>query len=134
MEDFFDSELCARCKGRGWCGKPCSILLKIKNFFPKTKLHFSGSSPPEVFVGREGYPIVNTGILAPQEYGDTEQMSLPEIWYEKNLSIQDILNHRSQLIYSRFKSRINDAKIPQSKKFLNTMQEISIASKSVSTE
>lgn len=134
MENIFDSELCARCKGRGWCGKPCKILSKIKNFFPKTKLHFSGSSPPEVFVGREGYPFVNTGILAPQEYGDTEQMSLPEIWYEKNLSIQDILNHRSQLIYSRFKSRVNDAKISQSKKFLSTMQEISIASKSVSAE
>jgi hypothetical protein len=67
-------------------------------------------------------------------YGNTEEMSLPEIWYEKNLSIQDILNHRSQLIYSRFKSKVNDAKISQSKKFLSTMQEISIASKSVSTE
>jgi len=129
---IFDSELCARCKGRGWCGEYCRILSKIKQFFPKTKTHFSGSSPPEVFVGREGYPIVNTGILAPQEYGETEEMSMPEIWYEKNLSIQDILNHRSQLIYSRFKSRITDAR--QEKKFLSEMQEISLASKSVSTE
>jgi DNA repair protein NreA len=129
---IFDSELCARCKGRGYCGQPCQILSKIKQFFPKTKLHFSGSSPPEVFVGREGYPFVNTGVLAPQEYGQTEEMSMPEIWYEKNLSIQDILNYRSQLIYSRFKSKVSDAR--QQKKFLSTMQEISIASKSVSTE
>jgi hypothetical protein len=129
---IFDSELCARCKGRGWCNKPCQILSRIKQFFPKTKTHFSGSSPPEVFVGRQGYPLVNTGILAPNEHGDTEEMSLPEEWYEKNLSIQQILNHRSQLIYSRFKSRIKDAKTP--KDFLSTMQEISIADRSVSTE
>jgi DNA repair protein NreA len=129
---IFDSELCARCKGRGWCGQRCQILSKINQFFPKTKLHFSGSSPPEIFVGREGYPNVNTGILAPDEYGETEEMSMPEIWYEKNLSIQDILNHRSQLIYSRFKSKVSDAR--RQKKFLSTMQEISIASKSVSTE
>ena len=129
---IFDSELCARCKGRGYCGKQCKILAQIKNFFPKTKLHFSGSSPPEVFVGREGYPFVNTGILSPQEYGNTEEMSLPEIWYEKKLAIQEILNFRGNLIYSRFKSRVKDAR--QSKKFLSTMQEISLASRAVSTE
>jgi len=129
---IFDSELCARCKGKGWCGKPCVILSKIKQFFPKTKTHFSGSSPPEVFVGREGYPNVNTGILAPNESGNTEEMSMPELWHKNNLSIQEILNHRSQLIYSRFKSRITDAR--QEKKFLSEMQEISIASKSVSAE
>src|SRR3989344_892733 len=131
---IFDSELCARCKGRGYCGKPCKILAKIKNFFPKTKLHFSGSSPPEVFVGREGYPFVNTGILSPQEYGNTEEMSLPEIWYEKKLTIQEILNYRGNLIYSRFKSRIKDARQSKKSKFLSTMQEISLASRSVSTE
>jgi hypothetical protein len=129
---IFDSELCARCKGRGYCGKHCRILAKIREFFPKTKTHFSGSSPPEIFVGRIGYPVVNTGILSPDEYGSTEEMSMPEIWYEKNLTIKEILNNRGQLIYSRFKSKINDART--NKKFLTTMQEISLASKSVSTE
>ncbi len=131
---LYDSELCARCKGRGWCGKPCKILAKIQEFFPKTRNHFSGSSPPEVFVGRIGYPVINTGILSPQEYGNKEEMSLPEIWYEKNLSIKEILNHRGQLIYSRFKSKIKDAKFERKNKFLNVMQEISMADKSVSTE
>jgi len=126
---IFDSELCARCRGRSLCGKRCRILDKIKQYFPKTKTHFSGSSPPEVFVGRIGYPNVNTGILAPQEKGDNEELSLPEKWYEKKLTIQQILNNRG---HSRFKSKIHDAR--NSKKFLTTMQEISIASKSVSTE
>ncbi len=128
------SDICARCKGRGYCGRPCKILAKIRDFFPKTKLHFSGSSPPEVFVGRVGYPQVNTGVLSPQEYGNTEKMSMPEIWYEKKLTIQEILNYRGNLIYSRFKSRIKDARQTNPSKFLATMQEISLASKSVSTE
>jgi len=129
---LFDSELCVRCKGRGYCGKPCKILEKIKDFLPKSKTHFSGSSPPEIFVGRYGYPNINTGILSPQEYGNTEEMSLPEIWYKKQLTIKEILNYRGQLIYSRFKSKIKDAR--KAGKFLSTMQEISLADKSVSTE
>jgi DNA repair protein NreA len=127
-----DAELCARCKGRGWCNRPCIVFERIKKLLPKTKLHFSGSSPPEIFVGREGYPNVNTGILSPQYYGDTESMSMPEIWHSKNFCIDNILNKRSQLIYSRFKSQITDAR--KSSKFLDAMKEISLADKSVSTE
>ncbi len=137
---IFDSEpdLCVRCKGKGYCGKPCRIYAKIQNLLPKSKTHFSGSSPPEVFVGRAGYPEVNTGILAPQDYGDKEELSLPEVWYEKNLSINEILSLRSKLIYSRFKSKINYPRYKNSNtntnKFLSVMQEISMADKSVSTE
>jgi len=132
---IFDSEFCVRCKGKGWCGHKCIILEKIKQFFPKTKIHFSGSSPPEIFVGRNFYPEVYAGILAPQEKGNKEEMSLPEIWYKKNLSIKEILNYRGSLIYSRFKSKIKEPrKQNQKNKFLNVMQEISLADKSVSIE
>ncbi len=132
--NLYTSELCVKCKGKGWCGEKCRILEKIKHSFPKTKTHFSGSSPPEIFVGRYSYPHINAGILSPNEYRDTEEMSLPEIWYEKNMTIPEILSQRSQLIYSRFKSRVLDARKPNKGKFLSTMQEISIASKPVSTE
>lgn len=114
------------------CGGPCKVMGRLKEFLPKPKMHFSGSSPPEVFVGRIGYPKINTGILSPQEHGDTEEMSLPELWYEKNMSIQEILANRSRLVYSRFKSQVKDTR--KEKKFLGIMQEISMASKSVSTE
>lgn len=133
-EQIFDSEFCIRCKGRGWCNQRCTILSKIKQTFPKNKTHFSGSSPPEVFVGRIGYPHLNTGILSPQEFGDTEEMSLSEKWYEKGLSIKDILNHRGQLIYSRFKSKVLDVRKENPGRFLGVMQEISMADKSVSAE
>ena len=38
-----------------------------------------GSSPPDIFVGRFGYPNVNIGPLVPPELGDTSIMGSPEI-------------------------------------------------------
>ena len=64
-------EVCSKCKGRGWCGKSCPILNKIKEFLPKREMHFSGASPPEIFVGRYGYPNIYTGILSPNEKEET---------------------------------------------------------------
>lgn len=132
MSMLYDSNLCARCRGKGLCGKPCSILARVSSLLPKPKDHFSGSSPPEIFVGRYNYPEINTGILAPEQYGATEAMSLPELWHKQNLQIPDILAHRSKLIYSRFKAKVKDVR--KSSRFLDALQEISIASKSVSTE
>jgi len=129
---MFDSEICARCKGRGYCGKSCPIFAKIKEFLPKTKTHFSGSSPPEIFVGRFFYPNINTGILSPQEYGNTEEYSMPELWYKKNLSIKEVLNLRGKLIYARFKSNVKDTR--KKNRFLQLMQEISMADKNIATE
>jgi len=124
--------LCTRCKGRGWCGKTCIIFEKLKEFLPKARTHFSGSSPPEIFVGRFFYPNVNTGILAPLDHGETESYSMPELWFEKQLSIKEILSLRGKLIYGRFKSNIKDAR--KKTKFLALMQEISMADKKVDTE
>lgn len=124
-----NSNLCMRCKGKGLCGKPCPILAKFP-LLGKIKTHFSGSSPPEIFVGRENYPVVNTGILSPQEYGDTESFSTPEKWFENNFSIANILRLRGKLIYARFKSKIKY----QKEKSLDIMQEISMADKPCSTE
>jgi len=126
-----NSELCARCQGRGLCGKPCRILAKFPDLGRK-KLHFSGSSPPEIFIGRHNYPEINSGILAPEEYGNTESLSLPEIWHQENFTIEQIINSRGKMIYARFKSRISDARNPG--KLASIMQEISLASKPVSTE
>jgi len=123
--------LCVKCKGRGYCGKPCKILAGLREFLPKAKTHFSGSSPPEIFIGRVGYPFVNTGILAPQEQGETEIYSMPELWFEKQASIEQILSFRGRLIYGRFKSRIKAQNISR---FSEVMKEIAISSSPVSTE
>lgn len=135
---LFDTELCTRCRGRGFCKKPCRIYSRIKNFQPKTKTHFSGDSPPEIFIGRFNYPNIQAGILTPQEgIIDSEikffsEYSSPETWHEKNLSIDSILSKRSELVYGKFMTQIKDAR--SNKKFLTVMQEISMSYKSVSTE
>ena len=121
------SELCVKCKGRGFCGKPCKILARIKQFQPKVNLDFSGSSPPEIFVGHHNYPYVFSGILSPVEMGKTENLSMPELWYQRKASIEDILNYRARMIYSRFLVKTKEKK----NKFLDVMQEISLSSKSV---
>jgi len=122
-------ELCVKCQGKGLCGKPCPILKKFSSF--KFKSHFSGSSPPEIFVGRYGYPNVNTGILSPIEIGKTEHFGMPELWHERRFSIDHIINLRSKMVYGRFKSRI---KTTNKSRFLGTMQEIALASKHVDAE
>jgi hypothetical protein len=132
MPALFESALCLKCKGKGLCGKPCIIYSKIKGFLPKTKTHFSGDSPPEIFVGRYNYPNINAGILSPETSGENEELSMPEIWHEKKFSIEEILSKRGNLVYGRFKTQIKKAKT--NNRLLTVMQEISMAEKSVSTE
>jgi DNA repair protein NreA len=92
---------------------------------------FSGSSPPEIFVGRWNYPNVYTGILSPQDtFGDTQQMSSPEIWHNKKMPISKIMQFREQLIYARTSSNIKKLNT----KFLSAMSEIALTHKSISTK
>lgn len=134
QEKFFDTELCARCRGRGFCKKPCKIYSKIKDFTPKTKIHFSGNSPPEIFVGRFNYPDISAGILAPETSEETENFTFPEIWHENKYSIDTILTNRSKLIYGKFQTQIKKPRTTTKNRFIGLMQEISMAYKSVSTE
>jgi DNA repair protein NreA len=123
------NSLCITCKGKGLCGKPCKILKRFKNKAPKIKLHFSGSSPPEIFVGRMNYPNVFSGILSPVDHGETGILASPEEWVQNDLSIEKILEMRGQLVYGRGISHIR-----ASDKLKQTTQELALASKPVSTE
>jgi len=109
--------------------KEHSILL---NRIVKTD-HIAGSSPPEIFVGRWNYPDVYAGILAPQEYGNTEAMSTPEVWHRRKLTINDILSQRQKLIYGRKTTSIKAPRLAP-KKLTRVMQEIAMTSKSIATE
>jgi len=88
---------------------------------------FSGSSPPEIFVGRYNYPNVNIGILSPTTFGDNKLMTSPEEWNKNNLTINQITNLRNQLIYGRTKKHIK-----KTSRFLETMQEVAMTHKSIS--
>jgi len=99
---------------------------------------FSGSSPPEIFVGKYNYPNVNIGILSPQEHGNTKLLSSQELWHQKKLSIPEILTLRSKLIYGRTQSHIKNLTYTLNNKtptqFLQTMQEVAMTQNSISAE
>ncbi len=121
--------LCIRCKGKGLCGKPCKILAKFKQNTPKPKLHFSGKSAPELFVGRIGYPYINSGILTPSENDNISNFPSAEEWAKNNFSISNILRLRGQLIYGKAKTNIKGTD-----KIKQVTQELALSSKPVSTE
>ena len=82
------------------------ILRQLRQTFPKTfKLDFSGSSPPEIFVGCYGYPHIFSGILAPPQHDEQSYVqNSPEEWFQRRLRIEEVLTLRGGLIYSRFKT------------------------------
>jgi len=94
------------------------------------KKEFSGSSPPEIFVGKWNYPNVYAGILSPEEYGDTKIMSSPEEWHKNQLPIQSILQQRNKLIYARTTTNIKSLQ----EKFTTILQEVAMTHKSISAE
>ena len=94
---------------------------------------FTGTSPPSVFVGRFGYPKVYVGVLAPPVQQKAEHAAMldsPERWYSSEASIEQILNFRGQMIYSRFVSPI---KRP-SGKFMETTQEVAMSRRPADVE
>ncbi len=127
------ASLCAKCKGRLWCGKDgCPILVK---FYTQTKVkplidstYMEGSSPPSVFVGRWNYPKVFVGPMLPPRHGDTSIMDTPELWANK--SIQEIVDFRFQLVRGKYLTNIKnfDGKI------VETTREIALAENSPDAE
>jgi len=112
------------------CGKE---NCKKHSFFigkPIEIKEFSGSSPPEIFVGKWNYPNVYAGILSPQEYGDNQIFSSPELWHKKKLPIQDILNFRNKLIYGRKQTNIRQTNL----KLVPIVQEVAMTHKSIALE
>ncbi|HED05783.1 MAG TPA: hypothetical protein ENI61_03765, partial [Ignavibacteria bacterium] len=95
----------------------------------KSKLHFSGKSAPELFVGRVGYPYINSGILAPSENDNISNFATAEEWSANNFSVENILRLRGQLIYG--KSKMN---IKSESKLKQVTQELALSSKPVLTE
>lgn len=121
--------LCIKCKGKGLCGKPCKILSRFKEAFPKPKIHFSGESPPEIFVGRVGYPFVNSGIFAPSDGSSLAGFSTAEDWSKNNFSIENVLRLRSRLVYGQ-----NKTDIKSRSSFKKITQELALSSKPLLTE
>lgn len=129
---------CIQCKGRNPknCGRTfCPIVAKSESLFKikevSQKSEFSSSSPAP-FVGRYGYPKINVGVLSPVELENNEDAWLydaPRHWANNDFEIRQIVDYRSALINSRFKSHILDAR--KQNKFLDISKEVGMASKPV---
>jgi len=125
---------CVKCRGsKNLCNRNyCPLYKQFKLFQTKDiNISFSGSSPPDIFVGQYNYPNVFSGILSPVEHNnESYKLSDPEEWFKAGLSSDDILMNRSQLIYSRFVNNIKS----HGNKLSEVMQEISMAYKPCDVE
>ena len=143
--------LCPKCGRTSSCDKP-SCPLKARELFAKTtnfsyKKDFSGTTP-NVFVGHFGYPNINVGLLSTdfsseiivsdQESTKCEtkkdDIDNPLKWSRDNYDINTIVNLRTTLINSRFKSKIDSPRTTIKNKFSDLSKEISLSPRNVDTE
>ncbi|WP_440059112.1 Nre family DNA repair protein [Thermogladius sp. 4427co] len=128
-----DPRLCVLCRGRGWCGLSyCLILVRqyIASKLGPLKLQreIFGSSPPSVFIGRHGYPLVRIGLGVPPEEGDTLLYDYPEKWI--SLGLNDILNYRLTMILGYDKARKDEL----ASRLVRDVQEVSMSIRPVDVE
>jgi len=67
-----------------------------------------GSTSPEIFVGRTGYPNVSTGVLSP--VGDEDSAAdyaTSGRWYQQGLEVADVLQRRTGLLNSRSRTSVD---------------------------
>jgi hypothetical protein len=103
---------CVLCRGaKLLCGKArCPVMVRFY-YQAKTKplvetLNLEGSSPPDIFVGRIGYPWVSIGPLIPPIRGNTFLLGTPELWHGK--TIEEIVDFRSQLVRGKHRVHVKD--------------------------
>jgi len=87
-----------------------------------------GSSPPEIFVGRFGYPKVYVGPLIPPFLGNTEHLGLTETWFGKDL--EEIVEMRLQLL--RGKKRLKVTQVDE--KYARELREAMLSELAVDME
>lgn len=122
---------CITCKGRGLCGRPvCPILRRLEETaaLPRIGRSLEGMSPPEVFVGRHGYPLVRAGPLLPAL--ESSSQTAPAL--SLGMDIGEIIAARSSLVRSESKIGIKDAGAPG--RLLSSMQQIALSAAPVGTE
>ncbi len=91
-------------------------------------------SPPSVFIGSKlKYPEINVGILSPLEKDENAWIyDDAKFWAENNFEISEVLQLRNNLLNSRFRTKVTDARL--NKKFLDIVKDVAISSKPVELE
>lgn len=136
MSSSTPEELCPRCKRVRSLSKEerCAIHVKASLLAAHSAEfdteRIQGSSPPAVFVGTFGYPKVFAGPMVPLRLGDTEFMDTPEWWMGKDFD--EIVDFRYSLLRCYSKANVVDAR--KGERFIESLQEIAMMSKSVEAE
>jgi DNA repair protein NreA len=117
------------------CGKlNCPILSKAQALTKYSPLLNSqdirGSTPPGVFVGHIGYPMLYIGPMVPPFYGETEILDTPEKWMGK--SVDEIIDYRYSLIRGKARAHVLDTQ--RSSRLLENLQELSMSVKPTDSE
>jgi hypothetical protein len=122
---------CITCKGRGLCGRPvCPILRRLEEAaaLPRIGRSLEGMSPPEVFVGRHGYPLVRAGPMVPA--GESQGGLFGQ--YGLGMDIAEIIASRAALVRSESKIVVKEAQAPG--RLLEACQQIALSAAPVGTE
>jgi hypothetical protein len=122
---------CITCKGRGLCGRPvCPILRRLEETaaLPRIGKSLEGMSPPEVFVGRHGYPLVRAGPMLPAGGSPDRLVETQSL----TMDIGEIIAARSNMVRSESKIVVKEAEAPG--RLLEAIQQIALSSAPVGTE
>ncbi len=92
-----------------------------------------GRAAPEIFVGRSGYPNINTGILAPTDPdSDAAAHKTSGEWYDRGLGIGNVMQYRTGLLNSQHSGEVNVHDTWSG--FIGTQREVAIAQDPVGIE
>ncbi len=92
-----------------------------------------GSTAPEIFVGRTGYPDVSAGVLSPVDRGaDAADFATSDDWYRRGLGIDDVLRRRTGLLNSTRRTSVDVADAWDG--FVGVQREVAIADRPVDVE
>lgn len=120
--------LCAKCKGRLFCGRlKCPLLEKFR--LRKVRVEtgeIEKPTPPSVFVGRFGYPKVFVGPLIALKDDNPEFLDSPWLWEG---SVDDIIGIRMSLIRGM---KLLDVR--SSDRLIETLQEATASIRHVDLE
>ncbi|PSP93699.1 hypothetical protein BRC91_08900 [Halobacteriales archaeon QS_4_62_28] len=92
-----------------------------------------GSTAPEIFVGRTGYPDVSTGVLSPMASdADAETFATSGNWYRQGFGIDDVLQRRTGMLNSTRSATVDVSDVWDG--FVGTQREVAIADHPVDVE
>ncbi len=126
--------LCVRCKGNLLCGKGyCPLLTLLEKFkkFKKSELILNSElpSPPSIFVGKKGYPLINLGPVMVNSEENPELYDNPSMWKG---DVEDVLALRMNLVRGVKSFHVNSAINPD--RTLLEIQELSASLKPIDVE